>query len=891
MKLLNFIALILILGLASAETAPLQVIAVDSGPAGYGTPSVSGVTIYMRNPATGGLVDSHTTNTAGAMFYPTLGSQFYVTTAGPSGSALGGTYGFIQELDGQGVPSFTITKNGSIYALCRVSTGECSYTTSSSMLILYKIHESTGPQPQNGGEILCIGESITKSGHTVKLDNIIKPATPVDKAKFTITPSNWDPTLNIDGITHIYTGNGYNLTIQVFSSINDCVEIKFDVTQTNTGFTDLSCTDNDNGDNRYVKGSVTYFYKYNGNPNTYTYTDYCKDSDTVSESFCVGTTPNIWDRDCPSGYACSDGACVQDTGYDCTSTDEANGAYNIYVQGTRTVNGITATDYCNGDYLVETYCSGDTGYTTTVSCPTGYSCSNGACTQNSQQCSDSDASNTLNSLFVKGTTTGLNPDGYYIVAKDACSSDTQVVEYVCQNNVVVPIDSDGTFCPSGYTCSDGACVAQTNGCYDNDGGRDIYTASSSYNSNNEWGYDVCYNSNIVKEYYCNGNSMTYAYLNCPSGYVCSNNSGMTGGRCVYSTQNSCTDADGQNYYKQSTVNYNGQSYTDYCNVNNQVVEYSCVNGMVSTGYFPCPSGYSCSDGACTYNNGLTKYKVYVADKKGNYFDYLSGNVLVQMKEKSTNNVIQEIYTSKHNVDPNKYAEFDFPIGQDVYFEASLGNQKYGGLLSPVYNCDPAHYSQKSGEYIKFYVNGYWTATEISNSTVLEPSSCSETEEYYTVELKTGWNLLSVPLSSNNEAEVVSTTCDVSKAYIFDPNTKSYLTTGYGVGVGDMVLVPNSFWVKTDSPCKIQFKGVSENTYQDGWSVRAGWVGFGGPYSNTNWESMSGDCEVLSGPWRFDSEAWMWKKATTIKPGEGYFVKVKNSCTLGGSSSLPPALPG
>ena len=120
-------------------TATLKVIAVDSGPAGYSTTSVSGVKIYLRDPSNGATLDSGTTNSNGVTFNVKLNAQFYVTTSGSIGSALGGTYGFYQELDGDGVPSFKITKQGSTYALCRLSDNSCSYSSILSIVLFFTL--------------------------------------------------------------------------------------------------------------------------------------------------------------------------------------------------------------------------------------------------------------------------------------------------------------------------------------------------------------------------------------------------------------------------------------------------------------------------------------------------------------------------------------------------------------------------------------------------------------------------------------------------------------------------------------------------------------------------------------------------------------------------------
>ena len=113
----------------------LRVIAVETGPAGLTTPSTEGVTIYLKDPTTGQTLDSQTTTADGVSFTIEPNQKFYVTTS--QTGTVGGDYGFLQELEGQGVPSYEIqeTSDG-LLRLCRVSTGECSPNL---VLTLYRI--------------------------------------------------------------------------------------------------------------------------------------------------------------------------------------------------------------------------------------------------------------------------------------------------------------------------------------------------------------------------------------------------------------------------------------------------------------------------------------------------------------------------------------------------------------------------------------------------------------------------------------------------------------------------------------------------------------------------------------------------------------------------------
>ncbi len=418
---------LLLVSVASAASVTVRVITVETGPAGVDTPSVTGVKVYLKSPATGATLDSHTTSSQGVGFAVNVSQQFYVTTA--ASGALGGDYGFYQELDGDGVPSFTVKQSGSSYQLCRVSDNSCS---SILMLILYRIHGTAAPAETGYTDLVCTdtdgGDKIYTKGtvtYSYKYNGVPSSSTYTDYCNGTsaviesfcvgTTPNIWNrpcPTgyscsagacvqqqqapqeatvrviavetgpagvstpsvtgvkvylkspatgATLDSHTTSSQGVGFNVNVsQQFYvttaasgalggdygfyqeldgdgvpsfavkdvggslqlcklSDNSCssvlvlilYRIHGQANQTPTGYTDLVCTDTDGGDKIYTKGTVSYSYKYNGQPYSYTYTDYCNGTTTVIESFCVGTTPNIWNRPCPTGYACSAGVCVQ----------------------------------------------------------------------------------------------------------------------------------------------------------------------------------------------------------------------------------------------------------------------------------------------------------------------------------------------------------------------------------------------------------------------------------------------------------------------------------------------------------------------------------------------------------------------------------------------------
>jgi hypothetical protein len=337
-------------------------------------------------------------------------------------------------------------------------------------------------------------------------------------------------------------------------------------------YSDWSCSDSDGGtwNEIYDKGTVYFNY--------HSYTDYCRDDDTIVEYSCSGTSFSQYSMDCPSNYECSSGRCVRDHHNDC---DDDDGGKDYYDKGTVELDDIERTDYCSSSRtLIEYYCDGDDDYDRkTYTCP--YSCSNGRCVSDSSDyCYDSDGSDVYSNGYVN-TETGT----YY----DYCSSTDTVKEYYCSGSSV---SSYSGSCPSSYSCEDGRCVYGTSTyCTDYDG-YNIY--EDSYVTTEAGTYtDYCYSNDYVTEYYCSGNSMTYDYAECPSDYSCSF------GRCAADSASSCSDSDGYDIYTYGTVTRGSSTYEDFCFTGSMVAEYYCSDISVSVKYENCPTGYSCSSGRCS----------------------------------------------------------------------------------------------------------------------------------------------------------------------------------------------------------------------------------------------------------------------------------------------------
>ncbi len=87
--------------------------------------------------------------------------------------------------------------------------------------------------------------------------------------------------------------------------------------------------------------------------------------------------------------------------------------------------------------------------------------------------------------------------------------------------------------------------------------------------------------------------------------------------CTNQVQSACSDSDGgQNIYQKGTSTANGQSLSDHCNDDGTLTEKYCENDTIAWRSFSCPSGYSCSDGACRANNNTVTTSPTVTSSSG-----------------------------------------------------------------------------------------------------------------------------------------------------------------------------------------------------------------------------------------------------------------------------------
>ncbi len=167
---------------------------------------------------------------------------------------------------------------------------------------------------------------------------------------------------------------------------------------------------------------------------------------------------------------------------------------------------------------------------------------------------------------------------------DICRDATTVEEYFCENGVP---SSDDIPCPTGYECKGSKCVVLP--CEDSDGGIKIGTKGT-VASGPAQETDECAANGSLKEFFCEGNDISFKYVECPENRQC------VAGACVEYT---CEDSDGgKDKLEKGTTEAGDESHTDSCYDEDTVTEYFCVGTEIRSEEMLCGSGYECVAGEC-----------------------------------------------------------------------------------------------------------------------------------------------------------------------------------------------------------------------------------------------------------------------------------------------------
>ncbi|MCX8197667.1 MAG: hypothetical protein N3F07_00520 [Candidatus Micrarchaeota archaeon] len=164
----------------------------------------------------------------------------------------------------------------------------------------------------------------------------------------------------------------------------------------------------------------------------------------------------------------------------------------------------------------------------------------------------------------------------------------------------------------------------------------------------------------------------------------------------------------------------------------------------------------------------------------------------------------------------------------------------------------------------------------------EPPLPPQDEAKFVLNIKNGWNMVSLPVNSKLSMKELSGKCGTSaQAWLLLPSGYSkeeYLEPGAG------------YWIKGRRSCEFE---VSAPAYSLSLKpLFPGWNLVGAPSSTVKISEYSGDCKIISGPWHYDTSAGAspYAYSQTLEPGKAYWIKVGSSCRLYGNLEEAPPMP-
>ncbi|MBN2478452.1 hypothetical protein JXB01_04140 [Candidatus Micrarchaeota archaeon] len=149
---------------------------------------------------------------------------------------------------------------------------------------------------------------------------------------------------------------------------------------------------------------------------------------------------------------------------------------------------------------------------------------------------------------------------------------------------------------------------------------------------------------------------------------------------------------------------------------------------------------------------------------------------------------------------------------------------------------------------------------------------------YEIQLKEGWNLVSVPVDRVYAWDITSDCNCFNYNYLWR-YVKPWAKDGYYDHLRELN-GGYAYWYKSDEVCSIKVSGVR---YQpsEGRELTAGWNAIGGGELPMMIRQYLGECQIAAGPFYYDTESRSWKipEDGYIHPGVGYFVDISSKCNL------------
>ena len=190
---------------------------------------------------------------------------------------------------------------------------------------------------------------------------------------------------------------------------------------------------------------------------------------------------------------------------------------------------------------------------------------------------------------------------------------------------------------------------------------------------------------------------------------------------------------------------------------------------------------------------------------------------------------------------------------------------------------------------EYYCSGnYVLRDEYACSNGCYDGAC--TGNTFTLQLKKGWNLFSVPVKENQPTPFTSLKTDCqykSPLWRYSNAKNSYEKATAVTGSKE------SFWIKAGADCSVAVKndGAYEmDEYFGNFALKKGWNFIGAAPEQIGFAKINGTCTFTKGPYSFNTAANKWEKQAETGPGNGYVVAVQNDCALKFEEETPPPFP-
>ncbi len=202
---------------------------------------------------------------------------------------------------------------------------------------------------------------------------------------------------------------------------------------------------------------------------------------------------------------------------------------------------------------------------------------------------------------------------------------------------------------------------------------------------------------------------------------------------------------------------------------------------------------------------------------------------------------------------------------------SWGTKNFeGGVMDRTTNTDVCNDENSVTEYYCDSLNyGKQVKVDCPNNGVCKEGACTEGTQQVKVRLEKGWNSFSVPLQNFKQ---ISSSCGELKLWTHDPNVGKYVKPS-------SLAKANGYWHYSDKSCEITFQG---ETYGfSGVKLKKGWNQVGSSTEKQSLSDLLVTCDVVHGPWSYNTVEKTYELSDEMEPGKGYFVKVSNDCQMEG----------